>query len=130
MEINTMNTTRASRPMMTTGIIQGARAVESIYCWACSTLEKVAEFCSASVSAVMVPLRTLFHMVTPLMESVIIWGKRETIPANRITEMPLPMPNSVICSPSHIRNAEPAVKDRTITTPTQMEFRVPPSTRP
>ena len=30
-------------------------------------------------------------------------------------EMPFPMPNSVICSPSHISSAEPAVKVRMMT---------------
>ena len=29
-------------------------------------------------------------------------GTRETIPANRMIEIPLPMPFSLICSPSHI----------------------------
>ncbi len=29
-------------------------------------------------------------------------GIREMMPANRIMEMPLPMPCSVICSPSHM----------------------------
>ena len=31
------------------------------------------------------------------------------MPARMIIEMPLPMPRSVICSPSHIRNIVPAV---------------------
>ena len=43
-------------------------------------------------------------------------GMPEMIFANRIMEMPLPIPNSVICSPSHITKAEPAVKDRMMTT--------------
>ncbi len=34
-------------------------------------------------------------------------GKPATIPARMIMEMPLPMPRSVICSPSHIRNTVP-----------------------
>ena len=42
-------------------------------------------------------------------------GKREMMLANRIMEMPLPMPNSVICSPSHMISAEPEVKVRMMT---------------
>ena len=37
------------------------------------------------------------------------------MPANRMIEIPLPMPNSVICSPSHMMKADPAVKDTMIT---------------
>ena len=37
-------------------------------------------------------------------------GKRATMLAKRITEMPLPTPNSVICSPIHMMRAEPAMK--------------------
>ena len=42
-------------------------------------------------------------------------GRREMMLANRIMEMPLPMPNSVICSPSHMIRAEPEVKVRIMT---------------
>ena len=42
-------------------------------------------------------------------------GRPEMMLANRIMEMPLPIPNSVICSPSHITRAEPAVKARIMT---------------
>jgi hypothetical protein len=38
-------------------------------------------------------------------------GTPATIPAKMISEMPLPMPFSLIFSPSHIRNVEPAVSD-------------------
>ena len=34
-------------------------------------------------------------------------GSRATIPAMMISEMPLPIPRSVICSPIHIRNIVP-----------------------
>ncbi len=36
-------------------------------------------------------------------------GRPATIPARMIIEIPLPMPRSVICSPSHIRNIVPVV---------------------
>ena len=36
-------------------------------------------------------------------------GRPATMPARMIMEMPLPMPRSVICSPSHIRNRVPVV---------------------
>ena len=44
-------------------------------------------------------------------------GIREMIPANRIIEMPLPMPNWSICSPIHIRKEAPAMKVMTMTRP-------------
>ena len=37
-------------------------------------------------------------------------GSLATMPANMMREMPLPMPFSVICSPSHMRNEVPAVR--------------------
>ncbi len=40
-------------------------------------------------------------------------GKRSTMPTKMISEMPLPMPLSVICSPSHIRNIVPATNAMT-----------------
>ena len=53
-------------------------------------------------------------MVTMLLMRV---GIREMMPAKRIIEMPLPMPNSSICSPIHIRKDAPAVKLRMMTRP-------------
>ena len=37
-------------------------------------------------------------------------GIRATIPAKMMREIPLPMPLSVICSPSHMMKAVPAVR--------------------
>ena len=81
---------------------------------------------SVKVFSLTAPVRTLFHTCRPVTQSMIIWGNRETMPANRMMEMPLPMPNS----PSHIRKAEPAVKEITMTVPTQNLFSAPPLTRP
>jgi hypothetical protein len=36
------------------------------------------------------------------------------MPAKMISEMPLPMPRSVICSPSHMMKAVPVVSDRMV----------------
>ena len=36
-------------------------------------------------------------------------GRRTTMPAKMISEMPLPMPFSEICSPSHMISAVPVV---------------------
>ena len=36
-------------------------------------------------------------------------GRPTTIPVNMMSDMPLPMPRSLICSPSHMMNAEPVV---------------------
>ncbi len=48
-----------------------------------------------------------------------VTGSLATIPANRIMEMPLPMPLSFICSPIHMIRAVPAVKVSTMTMPTK-----------
>ena len=37
-------------------------------------------------------------------------GSSATMPAKMISEMPLPTPRAVICSPSHIRKTVPPVK--------------------
>ena len=39
-------------------------------------------------------------------------GKPATMPAKMMSEMPLPIPRSVICSPSHMTNAVPVVRVR------------------
>ncbi len=41
-------------------------------------------------------------------------GIRTTIPAKMISEIPLPIPRSVICSPSHMMNAVPLVSVSTV----------------
>ena len=41
-------------------------------------------------------------------------GKLTTIPAKMMSDMPLPMPRSVICSPSHMMNAVPVVSVSTV----------------
>ena len=46
---------------------------------------------------------------------MMLTGRRETMLANRMIEMPFPMPNSVICSPSYMIRAEPEVKVRITT---------------
>ena len=40
-------------------------------------------------------------------------GKPATMPAKMISEMPFPIPRSVICSPSHMTKAVPVVRVRT-----------------
>ena len=42
------------------------------------------------------------------------WGRRETIEAKIISEMPLPMPRWVISSPIHITSMQPAVSEMAI----------------
>ena len=41
-------------------------------------------------------------------------GRPTTIPAKMISDMPLPMPRSVICSPSHITSVVPVVSVSTV----------------
>ena len=43
-------------------------------------------------------------------------GKRSTIPAKMMSEIPLPTPFSVICSPNHITNIVPAARVSTVVT--------------
>ena len=43
-------------------------------------------------------------------------GRPDTMPEKMISEMPLPRPRSVICSPSHIRNIVPVTSEMTATT--------------
>src|SRR4029453_3033346 len=38
------------------------------------------------------------------------WGNCATMPAKMMSEMPLPTPRAVICSPSHIRNTVPPTR--------------------
>ncbi len=42
--------------------------------------------------------------------SIMAAGKRATMPAKMMREMPFPMPRSVICSPSHMMKAVPEVR--------------------
>ena len=41
-------------------------------------------------------------------------GSPTTMPTKMIRDIPLPMPRSVICSPSHMINAEPVVSVMTV----------------
>ena len=63
----------------------------------------------------------VYHLIAPedSEETSVLMsdGIREMIPANRIIEMPLPMPNWSICSPIHIRKDAPAMKVTTMTRP-------------
>ena len=56
----------------------------------------------------------------PLYMPVIMLGTREIMPANRIMEIPLPTPNSLHCSPSHIRKLEPATQETIMTRAAQI----------
>ena len=65
-------------------------------------------------------ISTKTHQARSPLATLLIWrmmefGKRATMLTNRMIEMPLPMPNSVICSPSHMMRAEPDVKVRMMT---------------
>ena len=89
--MNTMNTTMASIPIRIATTPTGwSRNAPSV-------VTPLAQFC------------------TPTIIYSIMEGPRDRMPANRMIEIPLPMPNSVICSPSHMMKADPAVKDTMIT---------------
>ena len=42
------------------------------------------------------------------------FGRPTTMPVKMISDMPLPMPRSLICSPSHMMKAVPVVSDRMV----------------
>ena len=50
-----------------------------------------------------------------IIQLLTIEGTRDRMPANRMMEIPLPIPNSVICSPIHITKEEPAMKEMMMT---------------
>ena len=59
----------------------------------------------STISGFISPERTI-SSVLPMAR-----GRPATMPATMIIVMPLPMPRSVICSPSHITNMVPVVID-------------------
>ena len=60
---------------------------------------------TARSNAVMSPVFAFENMRTAAS------GMSVTMPAKMISEMPLPMPRSVICSPSHMMKAVPVVSE-------------------
>ena len=60
--------------------------------------------------------KSISSVCTRLTTSIIALGKRSTIPAKMMSEIPLPTPFSVICSPSHITNIVPAASVNTVVT--------------
>jgi len=61
---------------------------------------------------------------SPLIMEETMLGTRDRMPANRMMEIPLPIPNSVICSPIHMTKEEPAMKEAIMTRATQKDFSV------
>ena len=61
----------------------------------------------------------IHHVMVPARSEVAILptmlGMRDRMPANRMMEIPLPIPNSVICSPIHMTKEEPAMKETMMT---------------
>ena len=57
-------------------------------------------------------------------------GSWATMPAMMISEMPLPMPRLVICSPSHIRNMVPPTRLMTVVTRNIMPGSITAEPRP
>ena len=91
-----MKTTRASIPITMSTTRPGFSTTVFLIC--------------SSVQPLM--SRCAIQFFRPVDKVMIMAGIRETIPVNKMME---PTPNSVICSPSHIRNTAPAVKDITMT---------------
>ena len=73
--------------------------------------------------------------MAPVRPSSSVWlmapGSPATMPEKMISEMPLPMPRAVICSPSHIRNMVPPTSVITVemrkNTPGSATMPLPPS---
>ena len=60
----------------------------------------------------------------------IAWGRLATMPAKMISEVPLPTPRAVICSPSHIRNMVPPTSVITVVKRKKSRDRSPLATMP
>ena len=62
-------------------------------------------------TSMMSTIATMAEFISPVLTSSsvppIADGRPETMLARMIIEMPLPIPRSVICSPSHMRNSVP-----------------------
>ena len=73
-------------------------------------------------------MTTAHHCMVPLwrpeMMEVSALKPEETMPTRRMMEMPLPMPFSVIWSPSHMTTMEPATKVAMMTMALQVPVRV------
>ena len=71
------------------------------------------------------------HEYAPVRPCSSVWpiarGRPAAMPAKMISEMPLPRPRSVICSPSHIRNIVPVTS---VTAETTRNITPGSSTRP
>ena len=64
-----------------------------------------------SASPVNGPQAAVFALVT---RSSMARGKPTTMPTKIMSDIPLPMPRSLICSPSHMMKAEPVVSVRMV----------------
>jgi hypothetical protein len=72
-----------------------------------------------ATTAIMKTSRTIIAItagvpVLDLVGSPIAGTRPTTMPAKMISEMPLPMPRSLICSPSHMTTAQPVVSVSTV----------------
>ena len=71
------------------------------------------------IAAIITPERSAFAIIFPFMKlsySVVIsLGIRDTMLIKSTMEIPFPTPFSLICSPTHIKKAEPAVNATTTT---------------
>ena len=58
--------------------------------------------------------RPMIRLLVTRNWSTIECGNRAIIPMKMMSEMPFPIPRSVICSPSHIMNIVPVVRKSTV----------------
>jgi hypothetical protein len=80
----------------------------------CSTKMMIPTTATMSTSSVI----TRKMPISPVDNSWKVWpmatGIRQTMPEKMMSEIPLPIPRSVICSPSHMMKAVPAVRVMTV----------------
>ena len=97
------------RPTMRLAYCTGIRR------WPCSTNTTPTMMISAAT-------QTAAKMAPPRLSRICLpsEGMRAAMPAKISSDMPLPMPRSVISSPIHITSAAPAVITNTITTRVKM----------
>ena len=91
-----------------------------------STSATTATMIAASDSGLTVPVRPPSNSWTS------VRGRCATMPAMMISEMPLPTPRLVICSPIHIRNIVPPISEMIAVTRNSMpgSTTAPPASKP
>jgi len=74
----------------------------------------LAEYVDFAERAIRIPAKLPFDFKILDRITITACGRFTTMPAKMIRDMPLPIPRSVICSPSHMMNVVPVVSVSTV----------------